>query len=325
MSTYLLILSCHDMDDFLSMKEGLKGKVIVCTGGTGFIGKHLLASLANSGARVVSLSRRSVKTNLPIEELVADFSTLSQNFWIDNNIQEIDALIHLAGFTPKDITEGYDIEKIYLGNIVALHTLLENIPTVDRIVFSSTLDVYGGFPDGIKINEETPVSPQNMYAVSKLYGERLVSTWAKEKGASYALLRYGHIYGPGESAYRKFIPLAISNALNDKPITVYGSGKAKRDFLYVKDAVEATLRALISDKDIDKVNVVSGISVTISEVAEMITNISQNGNSVVYDHDKPDGQSFSFDNRRMHEYLGEWKTVCLEKGLKNEIEYMKGE
>ena len=103
------------------------------------------------------------------------------------------------------------------------------------------------------------LAPQSLYAASKLFCEHLAGIVTKTGGTSYAISRYGHIFGAGEAAYRKLIPEAIRRLLAGVSPLLYGDGSAERDFLYVDDVVEATLRAAVAPvSELGPVNFVRG-------------------------------------------------------------------
>jgi nucleoside-diphosphate-sugar epimerase len=151
-----------------------------------------------------------------------------------------------------------------------------------------------------------------------------VQTYAKTNSCGYAILRYGHIYGPGEEAYRKLIPEIIRGLLKGETPVLHGDGSAERDFLFVDDAIEATMRAAVSSqKEIGPLNVVRGSTVTVKAVVEMVSRITGYTGEISYRTDKPSGRSFRFDNKRLRETLGDWDVVALADGLAREIRYFK--
>jgi nucleoside-diphosphate-sugar epimerase len=105
---------------------------------------------------------------------------------------------------------------------------------------------------------------------------------------------------------------------------VYGGGSVKRDFLFVGDAVEATMRAsAVNYKTIEAVNIVSGDSKTIREYVELLVKLVGSGAEIKFLLDKPAGQSLNFGNNRMFDVLGCWNLFPLEDGLRREINYFR--
>ncbi len=305
----------------------LKGKTILVTGGTGFIGTHLVSRLrADENIRLVLLSRKPVQEDRKNETWIcSSLDDLSSETWRQVGVKHIDILFHLGAFTPKFRTEADRVEEVYRANLIGTRCLLDSLPSPpDRIVFSSTLDVYAVPPANGLLDEVSPLGPSGLYGISKLFCEQLIRVYATRFGCGYSILRYGHIFGPGEGAYGKLIPQMIRGLLQGKEPVLYGNGSAERDFLYVSDAVEATLRAAVSDKnELGPINIVRGASASIRSIAEKLIKLTGFEGEIKYLTDKPNGYSLRFDNRMMREIFGEWNLVSLEEGLRHEVDYFR--
>ena len=121
------------------------------------------------------------------------------------------------------------------------------------------------------------------------------------------------------------IPTVIRNlAANQAPL-VHGDGSALRDFLYVADAVEATLRASIVEGNVGPVNIVCGESASLKEVVSLLIRLMKSDMTIDFLRDKPNGSSFRFDNTLMEELLGKWPKTGLEQGLAAEVASFRGE
>ncbi|MFZ2633415.1 MAG: NAD(P)-dependent oxidoreductase [Desulfosalsimonadaceae bacterium] len=303
--------------------RSLDSKTVLVTGATGFIGRHLVNRLRQiENIRLVLLSRKTCITPNPYEIWVcSSLNQLTPKIWQDNGIDQIDVVFHLGAFTPKSASEANEEEPIFRDNIYGTRTLLSSFPSFpERFIFASTLDVYST-QLGKAINENDRVYPAGLYGASKLFCEQLVRIHAGKHGFDSAILRYGHIFGPGEEAYEKLIPLLIHRLLKGEPPVLYGDGSALRDFLYVEDAVEATLRAAFSEKkNIGPVNIVRGQSVSVRDIAEELIKLIGFTGEIQYLRDRPVGDSLRFDNRRMKELLGEWKIISLAEGLQYEVD-----
>jgi len=305
----------------------LKGEVIVLTGATGFIGQHLLRRLCKeSRIRLVVVSRREVADLADNALLVrTPLEALTPHTWKRVGVQSVDVLYHLAGFTPKSPDAGNALEAVYRDNLDGTRALLESFPALpQRVVFASTVDVYLAPAQNTVLRESSPLSPANLYAASKLFCEEVVRQSCRGHGSSYAILRYGHIFGPGEEAYRKVIPQAIRAVLQGESPVLYGDGSAMRDFLYIDDAVEATLRAGSSrEAELGPLNVVRGGSEPIRTIVESVARLAGFQGEIRYLPDKPSGTSLRFDPARLRECLGDWGFVPIEEGLRREIEYFR--
>lgn len=303
------------------MKQ-LEGKVILVTGANGFIGAHLAGRLSEiAGVRLLLLSRQEQRSTQPnVVWLKGELGQLTREFWQLRDIGRIDYVFHLGAFIPKVSAEANRIDRAVDDNISGTRTLLQGLPNKpDKLIFSSTIDIYAPIESGEVLTETSRISPSSLYGASKLFCESLVATWAKERGCNYAILRYGHIYGPGEEQYGKLIPVVIRNLLADQPPVVHGDGSALRDYLYVGDAVEATIRAALIEGDIGHVNIVRGVSVTLKEIVQRLIQLVGCKQEINFLSDKPNGNSLRFDNGLMERLLGSWPKTELEQGLAAEV------
>jgi len=308
-------------------------KSILVTGATGFIGRHLVSRLARlEGAKILALARNIERHSVPrdwdaagVLPISCPLEKLSPRTWSESGVAQIDFVVHLGSFTPKHQSEADEFEQIENTNIRGTHNLLESLPgQPSKVVFASTLDVYRPVDDGKPMTEDSPLGPVSLYAASKLFSETQVRLLARKRGMSEALLRFGHIYGPGEGAYRKLIPETIKKVLAGSSPTLQGNGEDLRDFLYVDDAVEATLRALLSPAvSLGPINIVRGESVRIVDILEIVLAACGKSLPVIREERKGSGRSFRFDNRAMFEALGAWELVDLKDGIRREIESFK--
>lgn len=296
-------------------------KVILVTGANGFIGAHLVKRLSElTDAKVLLLSRRRQQSRGNLVCVQRELGQLSKKYWCDMGAPKIDYVFHLGAFTPKIPSEANRMEQIVGDNIVGTLALLQSLPVKpEKLVFASTLDVYGQ-PNDEVLTESSNVAPSTLYGESKLFCEGLVSAWGKEEGCDYAILRYGHIYGPGEDKYGKLIPTVIRSLLANRAPTVYGDGSVLRDYLYVGDAVEATLRAALAPGIIGPINVVRGESVALRDIVQLLIRFVGSDLHINFLTEKPNGTSLRFDNDLMIKSLGQWSMTGLEEGLAAEVE-----
>lgn len=317
------------------MMSSPEGKTILLTGATGFIGHHLRKRLSQMPfGRLVLLSRTPSHEDKTPEwgnnetRVVSSLDTLSPHTWKDHGIDRIDTVFHLGGFIPKKSGSGDDpshVNQVYRDNLEGTRGLLDSLPfPPQRIVFASTIDVYAPLPEGAILTESSAIRPSGIYGASKLFCESLIESYARRTGCAWSILRYGHLYGPGEGSFSKLIPQAIKALLEGRNPVLYGDGSVLRDFLYVGDAVEASVRAL-SDKTnhIGPLNIVRGESRPIREFVELLARITGYSGGITSMPDRDGGQSLRFDNTGMLKALGKWSFFPMEEGLHHEIEYFR--
>jgi nucleoside-diphosphate-sugar epimerase len=301
----------------------LEHKVILVTGANGFIGGHLVARLSKiAGVTLLLLSRQNWQpSQQDVVWLKGELKQLTSEYWQSHDISHIDYVFHLGAFIPKISAEANRIDRVVDDNILGTRALLQSLPgKPDKLVFSSTVDVYAQPENDEVLTEGSMVAPSALYGASKLFCESLISAWAKEVGCNFAILRYGHIYGPGEEQYGKLIPVVIRNLLANQAPVVHGNGSALRDYLYVGDAVDATIRAALVEGSVEPVNIVRGKSVSIKEIVQILIHLVGSNKEINFLSDKPNGNSLRFDNGLMTKLLGNWSMTSLEKGLAAEVE-----
>jgi nucleoside-diphosphate-sugar epimerase len=310
------------------MLDILEHKTILVTGATGFIGQHLLQRLQGApDLKILALTRQISNQTLnssTVTWLNGSLGELTKEFWARYDIQKIDFVLHLGAFIPKKRQDANNVRVSYEYNLHGTRNLLDSLPSVPNcILFASTVDVYKPVCNQ-SITEHTPPIPSSLYGASKLFCEQMIINYAEQHHCGYALLRYGHIYGPGEIAYQKFIPEIIRKLANDESPVIYGDGSTLRDFLYVTDAVEATIRALVHpSQKLGPVNIVSGQSVSLCEIVNHLLAYIKNKVEPQYVRDKSNGLSLLFDNSLMMKLLGEWAFMPLQSGLRLEYDYFK--
>lgn len=310
----------------MSHPNPLSGKTVLVTGATGFIGRHLTARLRQiTGINLALLSRQAISGGRGVTWVSSAFDQLSKDTWLTAGLEQFDLVLHLGAFIPKTGDAADRIEDVYRDNLVGTRLLLESFPLPPkRVVLASSIDVYAPAPSALPLSEASPLGPASLYGASKLFCEQLIRTFARQHACEYAILRYGHIFGPGEDAYRKLIPQTIRQLMNGEVPVIFGDGSAERDFLYVEDAVEATLRAAVSPiSELSPVNVVRGASSSIRSVVESLVRITGHAAHIQYRADKFAGNSLRFDNSQMRKTLGDWSLVSLDDGLEREVQHMR--
>ena len=292
------------------------GKVLI-TGLSGFIGSNLLDFLKENHA--TSLSEIIALSSLKQEGIETIIYT--PNDGLKGIVfPEFETLIHLGAWIPKISSDGNNI-NLSNSNIFFTAELLDLLPnSIKKIIFISTVDVYG--EQNEVITENTCTLPTSLYGSSKLYCEKMVANWAKEKEVSCQILRIGHIYGKGEDQYKKLIPIFINNILYDTPITISTSGAEKRSFLHVSDCVRCIWEAIQIPTKSNIINIVSEHSKSVKEIADLLVKISGKNQAINILKQNIKTRDLVFDNTLMKSFFGEEK-IKIEDGLKEEFNYFQ--
>jgi nucleoside-diphosphate-sugar epimerase len=292
--------------------------MILLTGSSGFIGKHLLKSLIKKYGKENIL----VLTSKPIDDctyLLHNNYNFGKDFFIESGYSNIDTIIHAGAFTPKSSKEGNNILKSNSNIKNTTQIITSDLPQLKKFIFLSTLDVYGA---DIPIREDSLLAPISLYGQSKLYCEELLKVWANQNNIIYQTLRIGHVYGPGEEEYKKIIPITINNIFQSQPVNIYGEGKEIRSFIYIFDVVEAILNSILLDTSIGIINIVGHEQININDLIQKIVLISEKTTEIKRIETNSSGRDIVFDNKKMKEILLNPKTT-LDEGLKQEIDYFK--
>lgn len=290
---------------------------ILITGISGFIGSHLLrrACATYGHDHVIALSSRSTEL---CHSIKYDESALRLKGPDIEALARVEVLIHVGAFIPKNSTNGNDI-KACNGNISFTERLLcAPFVKLKKLIYISTVDVYEVTEP---ITESTPVRPATLYGWSKLYCERLIECDGIKNGYRTQILRLGHVYGPGEDRFEKFLPGAMRSIVNNQPVTLWGGGDEIRSLIYIDDVVSAILRSVNLHEDIGPINVVGGVPITIRELLSRVITVSGKNPIIIQRQVSGKKKNYIFDNRKMREYLLDTETDLL-LGIRNEYEYM---
>ena len=290
---------------------------VLLTGATGFIGNQILLSLIKKyGAEsvVVLSSSKIASVNCVVYRSVHNFETEEGAF------DDITHLIHAGAFTPKDASQADDMAACSSNIEYTKNLLSHKFKALSRILNLSTLDVYA--PTADKLSENSLVRPISLYGSSKLYCEEMVKSFSERRNTSFINLRIGHVYGPGEEKYKKVLPIAIENILNDKQVELWGDGSDLRSFIFIDDVIESIMNALIVLKSNIDINVTSGKAVSILELLNTLKSVSSKSIKIKSRESNHAKRNLVFDNAFLLQTVLK-KETDLEYGLKVEYEYMK--
>jgi len=188
-----------------------------------------------------------------------------------------------------------------------------------RVVFASSAAIYG-HPESVPISETDPTGPTSPYGLAKLNADQYVRLYAELYDLEAIPLRYFNVYGPRQTAgdYSGVISIFLEQARTGGPITVHGDGAQTRDFVHVRDVVQANLLAATQGVPGTAYNIGTGTSISILELAETVREVIASEGSIEIEHiDKREGdidESRAAVNRATED-LGFESTVRLQDGL----------
>jgi UDP-N-acetylglucosamine/UDP-N-acetyl-alpha-D-glucosaminouronate 4-epimerase len=264
------------------IKQKYKFKHALVTGGAGFIGSHLAAALVESGSRVSVVDNFSTGSSRNLQQIQNDISIHQGDIrdldFLLGVSKNCDVIFHFAAevSVPKTVENPAETATINeIGTINTLEAARKN--NIARVVLASSCSVYGDDPALPKSESLTP-KPESPYAVQKLAGELYARLYNNLFGIQTVCLRYFNVYGPRQdssSPYSGVISLFITRGLAEKVPDIYGDGSQFRDFVFVKDAVKATMMAAIADRAAGQViNVGTGKQTSIKDLWHKIRRLT---------------------------------------------------
>jgi UDP-glucose 4-epimerase len=262
-------------------KMMLKNKTVLVTGGTGFIGSHIIDRCLREGAeKVVAIDNLIGSTTANVAHITKD-NDLNKRFkFVRGDIRDLKTIKPLV--QASDIIFDEAASKLVVSlknpridmetNVMGTYNILDSaLNTNARIVHASTGSVLGS--SNKPMREDDNPRPTTAYGISKLAGEKYCLFFAKEYGIKVSVLRYFHVFGPRQdySGEAGVINIFMSQVLQGKRPIIFSGGKQIRCFTYVTDDVNANFLMLKNKKTIGEVyNVASKTRISIKELADTI-------------------------------------------------------
>ena len=300
---------------------------LLVTGGAGFIGsafvRHFLA--ADSQGRIVNLDKLTYAGNLEnLEPIAGDprHRFVQGDICDESLVQSLmgeekpDAIVHFAAESHVDRSI-LSPEPVIQTNLRGTFTLLEAARRcgTGRFVHVSTDEVYGSLVEPLEATEEFPLNPSSPYSASKAGSDLLARSYYVTYKMPVVITRASNNYGPYQFP-EKLIPLMIANALEDRPLPVYGDGMQRRDWLYVEDHCRGILAVLQRGRDGEIYNIGGNRSLPNLEVVRRILELTGKPESVIRSvADRP-----GHDRR----YALSSEKLMLQTGWRPEVEFEAG-
>jgi nucleoside-diphosphate-sugar epimerase len=316
--------------------QRLAERRVLVTGGLGFIGLNLLPVLLDAGAQVRILNRSlhplalawldRLRGRRPVEVIEGDIADAGR---MPGWLEGMDVVMNLAGESGavKSLREAQaDMQVNIAGHLVMLDALREQ-PKLPLVLFVSSRLVYG-VTGPSPVDEDHPPRPTSLYGLHKLAVEHYYRIYHEQYGIPYTILRLTNPYGPFQLPHRRHYGVVnrfIMAALRRESLQIYGGGSQLRDYVHVRDAAEALLRACLDEGTVgETLNVGSGRSVSLGEVARRIVEIAGSGR--VEEVPWPEGYQkvetgdFVCETSRIERLLGWRAGIDLERGLRETVE-----
>jgi len=295
----------------------------VVTGGAGFLGSHLCEHLLEQGHRVICVDNLESSSLENIDHLRDDdFVFLNHDVIEPIEIDEpVDFVLHLAALaSPIDYLR-QPLHSLKTGSYGTHHALGLAKWKRARFLLASTSEIYGD--PQVHPQPETywghvnPIGPRGVYDEAKRYAEALTMAYHRQQGVNTSIVRIFNTYGPRMRSHDgRAIPTFVRQALQNKPLTVFGQGAQTRSFCYVDDLIRGLYLLAMSGEHLP-VNLGNPQEYTILELAETVVRVTDSSSEIVYEAlPVDDPQIRQPDITRAKQVLGWEPEVELEDGLR---------
>jgi UDP-glucose 4-epimerase len=320
------------LDDY---RKNYKGKTVLITGGAGCVGTNLTKAMIKAKAgRIIVLDDLSAaaKWNIPVHPSVL----FVQGSILDDEVMKrafsrgVDYVFHLAAhFANQNSVDNPETDLLVNGQGTIKVLQYSHLGKATRVVFASSgCSVYGSqapLPlkeDFVSLHLDTP------YQITKLLGELYCNFFGNYYGLPVAIARYFNVFGPGEipGAYRNVIPNFLWWAMHGQPLPITGTGEETRDFTFVEDIVDGTLRlGVIPEAVGDAFNLASETETKVIDIANIVNELTGNKAGVKIvprrDWDLISRRRASIE--KASKTLGYRTTTGVPEGIKKAYEWIK--
>jgi UDP-glucose 4-epimerase len=296
----------------------MEDKSALVTGGSGFIGGHIVETLSADNDVAVLDTAAGDHPN----GVTAIHGDIRDEATVDAAVEGVDVVFHEAALVSVAESVERPTESHGINATGTLNVLEAARKHDARVVIASSAAVYGD-PEETPVDEGQRLEPTSPYGLDKVASDHYARLYEDLYGLDTVALRYFNVYGPGQTGgdYAGVITVFLQQARNGEPITVHGDGTQTRDFVHIDDVVRANLLAAETDAVGRAYNVGTGESVTIRELAELIRDAVGSDSEIVHTDPRPgDIQHSCADIGRARSALGYEPTVDLEAGLRTLVD-----
>jgi dTDP-glucose 4,6-dehydratase/UDP-glucuronate decarboxylase len=312
---------------------------VLITGGAGFIGSHLCEYLLNEGHEVISVDNYLTGTKENIAHLLENpnFKAIEHDVTtpLPDDIHA-DAVFHMASPASPNHHSPISYHSLpmetMMVNTVGTHEMLKFAEKNNaKFLYASTSEAYGDPLEHPQKEEYrgnvSSTGPRSVYDEAKRFGETLTAYYFRDKNVDTRIVRIFNTFGPRmQKADMRMNVIFINQALENKPITVFGDGKQTRSLCYVTDTVEGLVRLMFyPNTKGEVVNIGSEEEHTVFEYATMIKKITDSSSEIIFSEKLPedDPKKRRADITKARTLLKWEPKIALEEGLKKTIEFLK--
>jgi UDP-glucose 4-epimerase len=306
---------------------------ILVTGGAGFIGSHIVDYLVEEGVEVTVLDNlwsgrlENIKHHIGEKGFRFLKGDITERERVKEALKDVDAVFHEAAIVSVDYSLEHPEATHRVNCDATLNLLKASLDSgIKRFIYASSIAVIGEAKD-LPIKENHPTKPLSPYGVSKLAAENYCSLFHRLYGLETVSLRYMNVYGPRQirNSYSGVITIFLNRLLKDEPPIIHGDGEQTRDFVNVRDVIQANMLALTKKEAAGEVFIIgSGKKVTINKLAELLLSITgKHACTPIHGKPRPGDIRHSYcDISKAEKVLGYHPKVSLSEGLSNLLDHI---
>jgi len=289
---------------------------VLITGGSGFIGSHVVDKLVEYGYNV----RVFDKVEPHIDNVEWFKGDLLDSHHLLEACVDVEVIYHLAAIADVNVALSHPELCLQVNEQGTLNLLrAATAREAERFVLASTTWVYGKRNE--PVDEETSIQPpDHIYTKTKIGQEHLVNSWEAHFGLPYTILRYGIPYGPRMRS-NMVISIFTRRAMKGQPITIYGDGKQGRCFIYVEDLAEGNIKALTTQGKNQVFNIAGNEFVTINQMVSNLKKVYRDMNISYGESRSGDFKGVHINIEKAKKELGWIPQVEFSDGLRRYIQH----
>jgi UDP-glucose 4-epimerase len=301
---------------------------ILITGGSGFIGSHIVEIYQDKAEeiRVLDNLRTGYRHNLDGLRHTFIEGSITDRELVKKAVEGVDYIFHLAALVsvPESMAKPGECVDI---NVHGLLNVLEEASAagVKKLVFASSAAIYGDNPTVPKLETMLP-EPKSPYAITKLDGEYYLGMFQNEGKLETAAIRFFNVFGPRQDpkgAYAAAVPIFIEKAVRGEDITIFGDGGQTRDFIYVKDIAGALAFAVETPGVTGVFNAGYGGQITINDLADGLIKAAGSDSRIIHAAERAGDVRHSRASADKLRAAGWIPRHSLDEGLARTLEFFK--
>src|SRR4051812_43608554 len=299
-----------------------RGALVLVTGGSGFIGSHVVDALVAAGHRPRIYDIRPSRYHPDLPAVMADLGDLER---LCAAMADSDAVIHLAASADVNEVLADPVEAERRNARGTLHVLeAARRCRVGRVAYASTIWAYSDTPAECHEESLPLLPPAHLYTATKLAGELYCHAYGELYGVEYTILRFGIPYGP-RARPAAVVPAFVSRALAGEPLMIAGDGTQSRRFVYVEDLADGVVRALAPVAANRTYNLVGSEDVSVRAIADTVGEVIGDVDIVVTEGRAADFAGAEVSGARAQRELGWTAATSFAEGARRYIDWYRSE